>query len=104
MQCGQLVFKNDHLLAPGVKDRCLVAGIRNRFIDQGFDTAKSMFPLLPRFEFELMVLENASNDLVFAFRDVHAPPALTSSKLSNNGAKLNTEVVSLSTSDSKRRC
>ena len=54
-----------------------------------------MLPLLPRFEFELVVLENASNDLVLAFRDVQAPPALTGSKLSDNTAKLNSKIVFL---------
>jgi hypothetical protein len=54
-----------------------------------------LLPLLPFFEFELMVLENAGNNLILAFRDVNTPPVLTCSKLTDNRAELDSEVVFL---------
>ena len=64
----------------------LVARVRECLVDQGLNISESLLPLLSGFEFELMVLENACNDLVLAFGDVESPPVFPGSKLTDNGA------------------
>ena len=64
----------------------LIARVRDRFVNQGLNISKSLLPLLSGFEFKLMVLEHACNDLVLAFRDVDSPPVFPGTKLTDNGA------------------